>query len=252
MSDESEILKNRFIELAKKSHGSGIFLFSDFLGLAEQSLFNSVRREIGSIKYSVFGGAAGAERVMVRFGDPDELFYEVPFPIATLKIEPKSQKFAEKLTHRDYLGAILNLGIERSVLGDIIVRENCAYLFARDDISSYILSELARVRHTDVNVSLCDSLPEGELYKTEQKTVQISSERLDAIIARAYNLSREDAQKLFAKSLVFASGKEIQSTSYTPKIGEKISVRGYGRLVYQGYQSSSKKGKLNVLLELYV
>ena len=252
MSDESEILKNRFIELAKKSHGSGVFLFSDFLGLAEQSIFDSVKRQLGGAKYTLFGGAEGAERVMVRFGDPDELYYEVPFPITPLKISPKSPKFAEKPTHRDFLGALLNLGIERSVIGDIVVRESEAYVFAKDDIAEYIEKELFRVKHTDVDVIKCDSLPEGELYKTEEKTVQISSERLDAVIARVYNLSREDAQRLFLKRLVFASGKEIESTSYTPKENEKISVRGYGRFIYRGYRSSSKKGKLNVLVEIYV
>lgn len=252
MSDESEILKNRFIELAKKSHGSGVFLFSDFLGLAEQSVFDSVIRQLGGAKYTLFGGAEGAERVMVRFGDPEELYYEVPFPITSLKISPKSPKFAEKLTHRDFLGAILNLGIERSVLGDIVVRDSEAYIFAKDDIAEYIERELFRVKHTDVDVSRCDTVPEGELYKTEEKTVQISSERLDAVIARVYNLSREDAQRLFLKRLVFASGKEIESTSYTPKENEKISVRGLGRFIYRGYQSSSKKGKLNVLVEVYV
>jgi RNA-binding protein YlmH len=161
-------------------------------------------------------------------------------------------KFAEKLTHRDFLGALLNLGIERSVLGDIILRDSSAFVFAKEEIAKYIVSELSRVKHTEVNVSICDALPEGELYKTEEKTVQISSERLDAVIARIYNLSREDAQRLFAKGLVFASGREIASTSYAPKENEKISVRGYGRFIYRGYISSSKKGKLNVLCELYV
>lgn len=252
MSDEREILRNRFIELSKKSHGSGVFLFSDFLGLAEQSVLQGVTRELGGAKYTLYGGACGAERVMVRFGDPDELFYEIPFPISTLKIEPKSVKFAEKLTHRDFLGALLNLGIERSVLGDIIVRDSSAFVFAKEEIAKYIVSELSRVKHTEVIVSICDVIPEGELYKTEEKTVQISSERLDAVIARIYNLSREDAQRLFAKGLVFASGREISSTSYAPKENEKISVRGYGRFIYRGYISSSKKGKLNVLCELYV
>ena len=252
MSDEHEILRNRFIELAKKSHGSGVFLFSDFLGLAEQSVFQGALRELQGAKYTLFGGAEGAERVMVRFGDPDELFYEVPFPIVTVKIEPKSIKFADKLTHRDFLGALLNLGIERSVIGDIIVRDSVAYVFAKEDMAKYIVAELSRVKRTDVNSSICDTLPHGELYKTEEKTVQISSERLDAVIARAYNLSRDDAQRLFAKGLVFASGKEITSTSYTPKENEKISVRGYGRFIYRGFTSNTKKGKLNVLLELYV
>lgn len=252
MSDEAEILKKRFIELAKKSHGSGIFLFSDFLGLAEQSIFDSVRKSLGGANYTLFGGAAGAERVMVRFGDPEELLYEVSFPITLLKIEPKSQKFADKLTHRDFLGAILNLGIERTVLGDIVIRDNVAFAFARDDIAEYIRKELFRVRNTEVNINFCDTLPDGELYRTEEKTVQISSERLDAVIARVYNLSREDAQRLFLRGLVFASGRQIDSTCYTPKENEKISVRGLGRFIYRGYVSSSKKGKLNVLCELYV
>lgn len=252
MSDELEILRKRFIELAQKSSSSGIFLFSDFLGLAEQSVFQSVKRELAGAKFTLFGGAEGAERVMVRFGDPDELFYDVPFPISTIKIEPKNPKYADKLTHRDFLGAILNLGIERSVLGDIIVRGSSAYVFAREDISRYITSELTKVKHTDVIATACTELPEGELYKTEEKTIQISSERLDAVIARVYNLSREDAQRLFVKGLVFASGKEITSTSYSPKENEKISVRGYGRFIYRGFTSNTKKGKLNIIVELYV
>ena len=82
----------------------------------------------------LFGGAAGAERVMIRFGDEESLGYEQPFPIAIIKAEPVSPKFAEKLTHRDFLGAILNLGIERSTVGDIIVRESTAYFFVKEDI----------------------------------------------------------------------------------------------------------------------
>lgn len=252
MSDEAEILKKRFVELAKKSHGSGIFLFSDFLGLAEQALFDSIKREIVGIKYDLFGGAEGAERVMVRFGDKEELFYELPFPIVTLRISPVSEKFAEKLTHRDYLGAILNLGIERSVVGDIVVRESSAYVFVREDIAPYIQSELVRVRHTDVRVSACESLPEGELYRTESRRVQIQSERLDAVIARVFNLSREDAQSLFSKRLVFASGREIGSVSYSPKLGEVVSVRGHGRFIYRGFESNTRRGKLNVLVDLFV
>ena len=148
MSDELQLLKKRFIELGNKSHGSGIFLFSDFLGLSEQSALHEVRRELFGIHYQTFGGHEGAERVMVRFGDPEELMYEVPFPISILKIEPRSKKFSEKLTHRDYLGSLMNLGIERDVLGDIAISDGTAYLFCKDDIAPYIQNELTRVRHT--------------------------------------------------------------------------------------------------------
>jgi RNA-binding protein YlmH len=252
MSDETELLKKRFSELAAKSYNADIFTFTDFLGLAEQSVFETVKRQLGGVKYTAFGGADGAERVMLRFGDEGDLGYEVPFPITALKISPKDKKFAEKLTHRDFLGALLNLGIERSCLGDIIIIDNSGYLFCKDSIAEYIVSELFRVRRTEVTVSLVDTLPEGELYKTEELTVQISSERLDAVIARVFSLSREDAQNLFSKRLVFASGREIESTSYSPKEGEKISVRGYGRFIYRGFKTLSKKGKLNAIVEIYI
>jgi RNA-binding protein YlmH len=252
MTQDTELLKKRFIELARKADNSGYFTFTDFLGLAEQSAFSEIKKELRGIKYEVFGGAEGAERVIVRFGSEDELGYSMPYPISIIKVEPASQKFAEKLTHRDFLGAILNLGIERDTLGDIVIIDNVGYIFALDDIANYIADSLIRIRRTDVNATIVADLPEGELYRTERKTIQISSERLDAVVAKVFSLSRDDAQSLFKKRLVYANGKEIDSSSYTPKKNEKISVRGHGRFIYIGTQSLSKKGKLNVAIDLYI
>ncbi len=252
MTADTELIKKRLVELGRKSYNSGIFTFTDFLGLAEQSAFSEVKRELGGIPYEAFGGAAGAERVIIRFGSEEELGYSMPYPISIIKVEPQSQKYADRLTHRDFLGALLNLGIERHTLGDIVIIDNVGYIFALESIAPYIADSLIRVRRTDVSASIITELPEGELYRTERKTVQISSERLDAVIARVYSLSREDAQALFKKRLVFADGREIDSTSYAPKENEKISVRGHGRFIYIGRQSLSKKGKLNVAVEMYV
>ena len=252
MSDETELLKKRFIELAHKSYNSGIFLFTDFLGLAEQSAFSDIKRELSGIKYTAFGGADGAERVIIRFGSEEELGYSIPFPISIIKVEPLSQKFADKLTHRDFLGAILNLGIERDRVGDIAIIDNVGYIFALDEIAQYISDSLIKVKHTDVRASIVTDLPEGQLYRTEQRQIQVSSERLDAVIARVFSLSREDAQSMFKKRLVFASGKCIESTSYSPKENEVISLRGKGRFIYLGERSRSKKGKINVAVDLFV
>jgi RNA-binding protein YlmH len=138
------------------------------------------------------------------------------------------------------------------VLGDIVIIDNVGYIFAKEDIASYIAESLIKVRRTDTKATICDSLPDGQLFRTERKIVQISGERLDAIIAKVFSLSREDAQSLFKKRLVFADGRQIDSTSYTPKENEKISVRGHGRFIYIGEQSLSKKGKINVAVEIYV
>ena len=252
MSDESELLKKRFIELAKKSYNSDIFTFTDFLGLAEQSLLQAVKNDTRGIPYTVFGGATGCERVMVRFGSEDELGYTVPFPISVLTVSPLSPKFSDRLTHRDFLGAILNLGIERRLIGDIVIRDNVGYVFVKDDIADYIISELSRIKRTDVKVSLTDSLPDGELYRTETRRIQANGERLDAIIAKVFSLSRDDAQRLFAKGLVFIGGRETQNTSVIPKEGDVISVRGLGRMIYRGYDSLTRKGKLNILVDVYI
>ena len=251
MNEDLELLKKRFRELYDKADRGGYYTFTDFLGLAEQSaLAEALPRTYGGI--TAFGGAEGAERVMVRFGRVDEIGYEVDFPIVCISVEPLSQKFADKLTHRDFLGALLNLGIERCTLGDIIIRENVGYVFADEKIAEFITGELSRVKRTDVRAKITNALPEGELYKTERRRIQIQSERLDAIIAKTYSLSRDDAQALIKRSLVFVNGKEITSSSHTPKSGDKISARGHGRLIYQGFDSTSRKGKLNAIVDVYV
>lgn len=252
MSEEQELLKKRFSELAKKSYNAGIYTFTDFLGLAEQAAFSEIKREIGGIKYEAFGGADGAERVIIRFGSEDDIGYPMPYPIALIKAEPLSQKYADKLTHRDFLGALLNLGIERAILGDIIILDNVGYIFALENMAQYIADSLTKVKRTDVKATVTDMLPEGELYRTERRNVQANGERLDAIVAKVFSLSRDEAQSLFKKRLVFVDGRQIDSTSYIPKEGEKISVRGHGRFIYLGMQSHTRKGKMNIAVEIYL
>lgn len=252
MSEDLALIKKRLAELGKKSYSGGYYTFTPFLGLLEQSLFHEILPEIKGVKYTAFGGAEGAERVMIRFGSPEELGYEEDFPIATLKIAPKSEKYADKLTHRDFLGSLMNLGIERETLGDIVIINNIGYLFVKDDMAEYISNSLTKVKHTDVTVTPVTELPEGELYRTEIKKIQLSSERLDAVLAKVFSLSRDDAQALFKRGLVFVNGRCTESVSYTPKAGDVISARGHGRMIYRGYESTSKKGKLNTLVEVYI
>ena len=251
MNTEGQLTKKRFTELAARAENGGYFTFTSFLGLYEQSLFHEVRTSLRT-GYTVYGGCDGAERVMIRFGDVDMLDYAPEFPIVTLLIKPRSEKFAETLSHRDYLGALMNLGIERECLGDIILCGKSAYLFATEEIAPFIISSLERVRNTDVTAEV-SVLPElDRLFKAENRQIQVSSERLDAVIARAFHLSREDAQSYFKRGLVFVDGRLTESVSYTPKPDEKVSVRTLGRFIYRGVCGTSRKGKLNVTIEVYV
>ncbi len=250
--NEEQLLEGRLTELCKKSFERDLFTFSDFLGLMEQTILKRAIRGFPASHVTLFGGAEGCERVMARFGDPEALGWEEPFPIVCLKIAPKSQKFADTLTHRDFLGALMHLGFRREMLGDIAIFENVGYLFAEEKMADHILTSLTEVKRTAVTVSIVEDIPTGELFRTETVTVQVQSERLDAVIAKVFSLSREDAQGYFAKDLVFVNGAVVESTSHLPRAGDRISVRTKGRFIYGGQTSLSKKGKINVKIEKYI
>ncbi len=253
LNGEEELLFKRFSELAQKSSEHGYYIFTDFLGLSEQSVFSAAKISFKKgTHYIAFGGADGCERVMIRFGDPEELGYDEPFPISVIKAEPKAAKFADKLSHRDFLGSLMNLGIERSCLGDIVIIDNIGYIFTKEDMANYICDSLTKIKHTDVRCSVVQALPEGELFKTETVKIQLSGERIDAAVAKVLGLSRDDSLSLFKKRLVFVSGKECENNSYTPKCGDIISVRGYGRFIYNGPIGLSKKGKINIEIKKYI
>ena len=99
---------------------------------------------------------------------------------------------------------------------------------------------------------MTEDIPVGELYKTERRVVQAVGERVDAVIAKVFSISREESLSYFKKRLVFVDGRQMENSSYIPKSGERVSVRGLGRFIYLGYQTLSKKGKLNIEVDLYV
>ena len=149
--NEQELCKKRLIDLSKQADIKGIVTFSDFLNLNEQNIYHTVKKALYT-KTASFGGYDSAERQMIAF-IPDALYYEFDYPIKCIHIVPKYPKFAEKLTHRDVLGALMNLGIERNRLGDILCLEDDYYVFCDEDIYPFIVGELSKIRHTMVALS---------------------------------------------------------------------------------------------------
>ena len=244
--------EKRFQELADRAYAQGHYCFTNFLDLASLGSFFRVLPALPPVPYALFGGAEGCERKVLRFGDADLCGYEMPFPIVCIRLFPLNRKFADALSHRDFLGALMALGIEREMLGDIIVRENEAYLFCLERIAPYILQNFTQAKHTTLSCEIVDAPPAGALFRTEKRLVQLSSERIDALIAHVYRLSRSDAQALFPQGRIYVDGRNCENTGYAPKAGEIISVRGFGRLRYAGTESMSKKGKHNVAVEIYI
>lgn len=253
MADERELqqLKKRLMELADRSYQHGIYTFTPFLGLSEQQAFYEIQREVDYAGVGMEGGSPRCERKMIRFGSPDQLGYEEPYPILCLKVEPNAPKFAEHLTHRDFLGAVMNLGIERSTVGDIFVQDKEALVFCQEGIASYLTRQLTQVRHTPVK---CRETAVSEELKSpvlEQMSVSVSSARIDAVISRVYNLPRSQSIELFRAGRIYVNGRLTENNSYALKAGDGITVRGFGRFDYRGEQGETRKGRVWVCVEVY-
>lgn len=251
MTREEQQLEKHFRDLARTAYQRGIAVFSDFLNLNELNIFQSLRGEFSYLETETFGGYELAERQIAVFRPEAPVFY-ADYPVKCLKITPLNAKFAEDLNHRDYLGAVLNLGIDRACLGDILVEEDAAYLFCLERMADFIRDNLIRIRHTSVYVEQVEA--ENFHYEPKYKEVSgtVASVRLDKLLALAFNASRSSLTGFIEGGKVFVNGKLVTSNGYEPKEGDLISVRGMGRFRFRETGGQSKKGREYVILWRYI
>ncbi|MBE5964738.1 MAG: RNA-binding protein [Lachnospira sp.] len=248
---EDELLLKRLADLANIAYQRDIPQFSDFLTLNELSIYHRYVKDYTFIKNVVVGGIDGAERCMIGF--IPEMFIETyETPITVLSIKPLNQKFSSELTHRDFLGSILNLGIERTKLGDILVEDNSALVFCANSMADYIITNLTRVKNTPVLVSIFENEVATVEAKYEEIIGSISSLRLDCVLSLAFNKARSKVVAYIEEGKVFVNGRIITTNSYNIKEQDVISVRGLGKLKYINTSSVTKKGRFYVKLHKYI
>ena len=247
-----ELLKKRLAELAEKSYRNNQYVFTNFLNMAEMNVFYEMRKEISYIPFAVFGGTEDCERLMIRFGSEELFGYEEPFPIKCIQAEPLIEKFADDFSHRDFLGAIMNLGIEREVVGDIAIKGKKAYIFCTEKIASYIAENLVQVKHTSMRTEILEYAPDILKPSLEKREVIAASERIDAVLGKLCNLSRSQSILAFREKKVFVNGRQCENNSYQLKAEDIITCRGFGKFIYQGVKYQTKKGKICVEVSVYV
>uniref|UniRef100_UPI0040572FA1 YlmH/Sll1252 family protein n=1 Tax=Agathobacter sp. TaxID=2021311 RepID=UPI0040572FA1 len=272
--NEQELCKKRLLDLSKQADIKRIVTFSDFLNLNELNIYYTTEKTLPT-RTKCFGGYDGAERQMVAFL-PDALYYkrrtscgatcvhekaansdfECPlsreYPICCIHIVPKYPKYAEALTHRDILGALMSLGIERGKLGDILCFEMDYYVFCEDIILPYILDNLTQIRHTAVDLSEETNFANLQAHiRFEERCDIIASNRIDCIVAKACHLSRSETASLLAAEKVFINGKSVTNCNQSCPDGSIISVRKKSRFIFESCNSVSKKGKLRVKFSFY-
>lgn len=258
MEKEETLLRKRFVELSNTAYQRGITTYSDFLNLNELNILHTTPKDLFPVPYRTFGGYTQSERQMAAFlPDAFSMYMEEEeihqmYPMQILKITPVHSKFAEELGHRDYLGALLNLGIERTKIGDILVQEKTAYVFVHESMADFLVKELVKVRHTVVLPSIEASADFVYEPKFEVIKGTVPSVRLDALLSLAFQSSRSKLTPLIEGGRVYVNGKLITSNAYRVKDDDIISVRGMGRFQFKEIVSQTKKGRYCIELYKYV
>lgn len=250
--NEDTIIKGRLMDLARRAYQQNIYTYSSFLSIVELSLLEDIRDDISYIHYECFGGNELCERQIVQFGSEEDFGYPGHFPIAVIKVTPLLEKFSDALNHRDFLGALMHLGLERDTLGDIFVKEKTAYIFCLENIADYICKELTKVKHTNVKCEPTDmNIPALKPTLVDEK-FPAASLRLDIIVANLLKCSRSEALSFFEDKRVTLNGRVTGRNSTLLKEGDIFSVRGYGKFIFSGSGGNTRKGKIYVHIKKYI
>ncbi|WP_236915778.1 YlmH family RNA-binding protein [Clostridium sp. Cult2] len=246
--DEEQILNMRKvldqIEIVINRHTIGS---TDFMNPYERRLAQSVLNRFMDISYKELGGIDEAERKVILIYPEYFQYQDIESPIKSLMIEGN----IGNLSHRDFLGGILNLGINREKIGDILIHEDNVQVVVKNEISDYILISLTKIGRERVKVK---EIPLRELKQGHIEYMDIfatvSSLRLDALISSAWNLSRSKSQELIESKRVKVNWEPIERVSKDIGEGDIISAKGYGRFILNSIKGISKRGRVRVELRL--
>lgn len=221
--------------------------FTAFLEEEEQAILNEI--PIYAPNSCYFGGYDGARRKMFGVFPDWEEPDEKSFPI---KIINFIKKYPKELTHRDYLGTILSLGIERNKIGDILVHPDGAYVFVTENIADTILFGIEKISNCGIKSKIAE-IDEIEIPKQEYDDIKCiaASMRLDAVVSGITKLSRNQAMLLIKGDKVSLNHRSIGDGSKSIDVGDTISIRGYGRFVVFSVDGRTGSGRLHVHIKKF-
>lgn len=244
-ADKSEILKRRVQDAMRLCEKYAAPRFTGFLDEAEQAFLGD-----GFSGGMYFGGTKDAKRrVLGFFPDWQEPCGE-DFPISCVKI---SNRAASELSHRDYLGTVMSLGIDRSKIGDINIDGSCAYMFVISDIARHIADNITKIANCGVS---CNIIPVSEAPEYEERAAYTdtvaASMRLDACVAAAFALSRKNAAELISQGRVEVNHIACEKPARELCAGDLMSVRGFGRAEIAAVGGDTRSGRQHITIKKFI
>jgi len=246
LNEEERYLSAHIADLQRLSVRSGVPRFSAFLNEREAVVAeNSVKG-----RPCFYGGYDGAARVICGFVEDtyaEELAASDCFPIIPLTFTYRQR---DKLSHRDFLGAILSLQIKRELVGDILTAEGYAVVFVHETAAE-LVSALDKIGKVGVSCQKGITMPIPQ-QQTKRIDTTVSSLRLDCIVSAAVNISRDRSASLIKSGMVNADFSPCLNVSAEVKENTVISVRGSGRFRLSEISGESRKGRIRIVIEKYI
>ena len=243
---DSSLLFARVKDIAERASKTEVPQYLGFLSeessqIAADSLKNS------RVKFCFSGGYDEAKRVYLACL-PD--WCEEPdYPICALTLHYNK---AYSLTHRDFLGSVIGLGIERDKIGDILIEEGRTVIFLSREITSFVKEQLTKVGRVGVNVQEGFSLPLPIASVKKEFTDTVASLRLDCVVASICSVSRNTATELINDAKVILNSFTQQKSTVKISSGDVMSVRGKGKFEIVNADEFSKKGRIILKYTKYV
>ena len=246
--NEYNILIARMNDITSRSVKKG-FAASKFLTPAESQRVSELFSRRKDATLTLDGGFEGAERARAVFTNPDWGVYERADLFAALKVMYRPQ---DTLGHRDILGALMALGIERDTIGDIIVDEAVAAFVCLPELSGYIIENFTKAGRVGLELSAIslEELPARE-EKLIIKTATVASLRLDAVLSAAFGMSRAKAVEIIAAGRVSFNHLVCLQTDKEVGVDSLLSIRGLGRAKLLEIGSLSRKGRSFIKVGIY-
>ena len=245
---EDRLLFAKALDRFKASQYKNHAAFTDFMNPQRGVMFLQRFVKMG-VNVGVYGGYEGAERMMLGFApDYADGLAGGEYPITPLAVAYNG-RFSRALTHRDYLGAVLGLGIDRGKIGDIQLVESGAVMYVESDIAAYIMENLLDVGRTAVTVAVHTQVHSVEATGT-QKRITVASLRVDAVIAVAFHLSRGKAAALIESEKVFVNWAVAKKTLQLGE-GDIVTIRGMGRVRVDAAVGHTKKDRVVVMVTVF-
>ena len=263
MNSDDKILIAKIEDKIRHCSENAMITNSVFLDMHERSVASSIRTSYSDVKTVFYGGFNDAERTVavmlpeyVEAADSEELcayFEECPEndPIAVIEIE--KDKFSPALSHRDYLGALMGLGIKREITGDIIVTENGCRIAVLEPMAEFIAENLTKAGRGTLKAKIVapNTVREGKSAAGEPDSFTVSSLRLDSVVKNAFRVSRSDACSAIESGIVYVNDIECLKADRRISQGDKIVFRRKGRIIIEDCSSVSKKGRVIVNIKKF-